>query len=914
MVITLKVEGALKEGSIKADGYLTNWADAQLTGTINPTFSIDVGAGPGFAKVASLTLNGNGKLGYTATWNMNAGRNDILRLTAKLYMKLKILFVEYKKNITEKSWVLYETAAVPQSVSAYSEADALMAAMDADNYSIAGRDYLADTSPWLGEVSTWGVARSTTQSARFLQSYIYEDTQLQIIQSGNTVMAFFLMDDPLRTDVDRTMLVYTVYDPDADTWSEPQPVEDDGTADFYPSVSAVDGTIYVAWSDMKEVVGEVDAPDIEALVGNIEITVAKFGDDTFTTESITDDKYMDTTPVVYGDFAAWVKSKSNNMLGNDDSSVLCLYDGENVTELKSIANVAELAIGSLGGKICIALVTDGDGDYSTMDDRTMTLLDTAGNTLQTVNEGIVAEVAFAEDGLCWYENGYLRCLESASGTPTAWMGLESVIPGPWQIAEVNGKIYLLFLGNVTDEANSQTDIELFAYIYDGSSWGNAIQLTELGMSIQNFETYVVNGTVGALLTISDMYDDSEETYEVVSLCAVTVIEDTNYALVSFDCDDVIAKNGSYALDFTAITANTGAGDGGDYSLELQYYGETVSTLSFNGLPAGERTEIEGTFVLDSAPVQIGMYTIHLSAEDTDDSDNSADIVLGLDDLALEFIDYSISDDFYAMSLSVENNGLYDADAVLDVRLGSKDGEVLLTEYTSLSAGNKESFVVTINIKNIEFAEGSLPIWFVVNSGYEDSFAADNEDFFIVYRPDEYASHTEHTAEVTESVEPTCTENGFTEGSHCGICGEVIVAQEAIPATGHSYESSVTAPTCTEQGFTAHTCQWCDDSYVDSFVPAGHTWDEGMITKEPTTEQDGEKIYTCTSCGETVAEILSREVGDVNGDGNIDVQDVVRLMKYIAGMDVEVVETECDTNRDGIVDILDVIRLVRTLAK
>ena len=50
--------------------------------------------------------------------------------------------------------------------------------------------------------------------------------------------------------------------------------------------------------------------------------------------------------------------------------------------------------------------------------------------------------------------------------------------------------------------------------------------------------------------------------------------------------------------------------------------------------------------------------------------------------------------------------------------------------------------------------------------------------------------TGHTEVVDEAVEATCTETGLTEGKHCGVCGEVLVAQTVAPAKGHMYLNRV----------------------------------------------------------------------------------------------------------------------------
>jgi len=81
----------------------------------------------------------------------------------------------------------------------------------------------------------------------------------------------------------------------------------------------------------------------------------------------------------------------------------------------------------------------------------------------------------------------------------------------------------------------------------------------------------------------------------------------------------------------------------------------------------------------------------------------------------------------------------------------------------------------------------------------------------------------HTEVTDASVAPNCTETGLTEGKHCSVCGEVLVAQQTVPALGHDYKATVTRPSCTEAGYTTYTCD-CGDSYVADEVDAlGHDY-------------------------------------------------------------------------------------------
>lgn len=106
----------------------------------------------------------------------------------------------------------------------------------------------------------------------------------------------------------------------------------------------------------------------------------------------------------------------------------------------------------------------------------------------------------------------------------------------------------------------------------------------------------------------------------------------------------------------------------------------------------------------------------------------------------------------------------------------------------------------------------------------------------------------HTPATDPAVAATCTKTGLTAGSHCSICGEVLVEQKVIAATGHIYEAVVKEPTCTTQGYTGHGCVACGDSYVDSYTDAlGHSYGKWTVTKAATCTQSGTKRRDCTVC-------------------------------------------------------------------
>ena len=62
----------------------------------------------------------------------------------------------------------------------------------------------------------------------------------------------------------------------------------------------------------------------------------------------------------------------------------------------------------------------------------------------------------------------------------------------------------------------------------------------------------------------------------------------------------------------------------------------------------------------------------------------------------------------------------------------------------------------------------------------------------------------------------------------------------------------TKPTCTEAGIKTRECD-CGVTERAEVSAAGHNWDAGTITREPTSKADGEKTYCCLVCKATMAE-------------------------------------------------------------
>ena len=110
------------------------------------------------------------------------------------------------------------------------------------------------------------------------------------------------------------------------------------------------------------------------------------------------------------------------------------------------------------------------------------------------------------------------------------------------------------------------------------------------------------------------------------------------------------------------------------------------------------------------------------------------------------------------------------------------------------------------------------------------------------------NETIHTpgADATETTDQTCT-----------VCGYVI--REAL---GHTHNHNTMK--------SDETNHWNECDCGDKTGITAHTWDDGVVTKEATYDEEGEKTFTCSTCSKTKIESVAKLIreDDTNTDTEV----------------------------------------------
>lgn len=179
----------------------------------------------------------------------------------------------------------------------------------------------------------------------------------------------------------------------------------------------------------------------------------------------------------------------------------------------------------------------------------------------------------------------------------------------------------------------------------------------------------------------------------------------------------------------------------------------------------------------------------------------------------------------------------------------------------------------------------------------------------------------YDGEVEEYVTATCTSWGINR-LHCSHEGCDSYVEFDIEPLGHSFDGKTetsAAPSCTETGIERVYCSHSDCNEYEEHILEKTEHDYTTFKIECSYTSQGCTRHLCKNClyyyDEDIVDAIPLYYGDVNGDGEVNVKDVLLTRKCASGIDVDdalEVMTRADVNADEEVNVKDVL-IIRKFA-
>ena len=117
-------------------------------------------------------------------------------------------------------------------------------------------------------------------------------------------------------------------------------------------------------------------------------------------------------------------------------------------------------------------------------------------------------------------------------------------------------------------------------------------------------------------------------------------------------------------------------------------------------------------------------------------------------------------------------------------------------------------------------------------------------------------HVGQDTVLKDDKEATCTEDGYTGDKHCAKCDVIVEYGEKIDKLGHAWSETYTSNGNGKDATHYQTCTRENCGVKNEAV--AHTWNDGVVTTDPTCEGEGVKTFTCTAkeCGATYTEAVA----------------------------------------------------------
>nr|WP_304216718.1 chitobiase/beta-hexosaminidase C-terminal domain-containing protein [Fredinandcohnia onubensis] len=725
------VTGSLQTGlklQLKEAGSLTTGVD--VYGSFKGELTPALGVGAGHDAVVRVEAGLEGKLGASLdipfTRAFNPRDHLGLDFTANVYLEYQALLFINGRN----TWKIHEAQLYPRPSSR--ALSRLHIDNNAGSFKLMPRDYANAPSSFVANNSKRSFSMSQANASRNALKVIKENVYpygspvLTTLNNGNQLLVW-VDDDRSRTASNRTALYYSIFN--GSNWSTPQQVENDGTADFAPSIAVHNNEVYIAWQNSSKIFDD-SSVTLDDMAKDVGIRVAKY-------DGV---KFVDFTNISNGsNVPTSVPKIASN--GTNLSVIWTENDKNDVLDMSAENRIMESTYSTGSGWTSPGVVVDGLSNISSLDvayqngERVLAyavqdnvyMVKGSGSPIQLTNSGtnrspIFSSTASGTD-LYWYANGGINYIEdlNVSNVKTAvdnWAGI-----GNFNVM-TNNDTRLVYW-----EQDNGFKTEVYG-VYFNEQWGSPVQLINDDSRLRSVNG-VMNGNGSATFTFNSVevdeskFDTKEGPFGKVDLKTTTIMPSSDLAILSninFDSNRV--KPGE-ALQLSFDVGNVGQKTVEGVKVELSHNGEVVHTENVEGtFLSGEEKYVEVNYTL---PANLNDYSVKvkvspLSDADLNVADNESEVLIGKSNIEVTKPVITGNGATRTLKSEVKNIG-YKSATNVEVKLVSDraDGDVVATKVVDRIAPGGSSFVeFEIAIEDMNFNhESNDVVLYVVAEGNEE---------------------------------------------------------------------------------------------------------------------------------------------------------------------------------------------------
>jgi len=717
-------------------------------------------------------LGAEGYLGGSANMLLEfPNETPLQELTIELNGGIRVFvwIFSYENNLVHYEWSLIGKESFAPTMLP-------ITSLDIRQFQVMPRDYLGpDYAVWAPafpekpkRLTTFGVEAQTPpepNEEKLLQYNVFSQSQPTLTADGNDLLLSWIYDDPNRdpgdpNSINRTEVLFSSCR--NGNWSDPIPIDNDGTADFSPQIVTLpNGNALCVWENANQVLPK--GATLTNMAAAMEIKAAYYDKNSglWSAQTLTNNNHLDRSPrIAAADdssaIALWIHNDKDDILGSDANALneirYARWNGSSWSEPNTVATDIGLIIKTTlaydGNEAVYVYSLDTDHNWQTDADRELYAITYDGTTWSQPARVTSDNLLDANPQVTYDQNDVLLVWYRDANLVTCYNFDINNIQPLLHTSGSSGSMDFRLAKSPTGQISlvwtdtSLTGVDIFTASFDPylSVWSEPYQLTsDRPMERSLTATYAGSAELALAYNKVEIIDHNgipEPNRVDLYILKHTIKGDlaTFSSDISFSVPNPLPGS---TVDINAVIYNLG--DIAEVNVPIAFYngnpdagGLLIKNTTIPGpIPAGGFATATTSWLVPDTNEPQQIYIVidrQFTIEDSDRSNNIASVPVLAPDLTVTSVTSErIGPKMRCITIRVTNSGTLPARNIgVCLRRGSLTGQTLATfAISELKPGSFYDVWHNWNIAGFDFNDVEVPVYAIAD--YANIIAEFNEN-------------------------------------------------------------------------------------------------------------------------------------------------------------------------------------------